>query len=303
MWTLLSDTPGWQILELPLFPENGACADLMTLAANDGYPTLMLLVQKSPTLRFQVNGGGPAQPIGGPNRHFRHELRRYARVLAAETGAEPKFARMSEVNPDFLEQFFDLEEAGWKGRKGSAIKCRPDTLAFYRQIAKEGARQGYFCMHSLEVNGTVAAGSFSVVSPGGFFPMKIAHDESLRKGGPGHLLFNAIVAECIEKSIPELFFGGTEEHYKTLWTQETIPHYSCIVFSPDIRSRLAYRIRRNVLSPLGKLRWALRERFGRDRPAGRRGDKNDTKAKRGAPTEPPAPNIAPSSPRSNVQSL
>lgn len=255
IWDLLRRTRGWHVLELPLFPHNGVCADLMALAGQNGYPIVKLLVQNSPILRLRANGnGGPAQVVNGPSRHFRHELRRYARILAAQAGRTPEVTRCCAANPQMLQQFFDFEESGWKGRKGSAINCHPETRAFYNEIARVGAECGYFCLHSLVANGTIAAAAFSVVTQDCFFPLKIAHNEALRRGGPGHLLFNAIVAECVERQIPQLFFGGTDERYKALWTRETVPLLRAFVFSLDLRSQLAYQVRKNVFSPLGRLR-------------------------------------------------
>lgn len=281
LWTLLKHTPDWQVLELPLFPENSASADFLNLAAKDGHPTLTLLRQKSPILRFHVNGNGsPGVPAYQPSRHFRHELRRFLRILSSEVGAEPNVTCLRDPTHAMLNQFFALEQAGWKGEQGSAIGCRPETRAFYEEIARAGAEAGYFRLHSLEANGTMLAGAFSVVTPGGFFPMKMAHDERLRRGGPGHLLFNAIVNECAEQRIPELFFGGKDEYYKSLWTQETLAHFSAYVFSDDIHARLAYQIRSRVLSPLGRIRWHFIERFGRARNGPkRRGSSNTSGSK------------------------
>jgi CelD/BcsL family acetyltransferase involved in cellulose biosynthesis len=262
LWRLLKRTPGWQVLEFPYFPKNGACAELLTQASTDGYLTRMFPAQDSPILRMQPDGNGRLTWLGGTSRHFRHELRRYARVLEAETGAKPKVTRWIQPDPTALKQFFDLEAAGWKGREGSAINCEPETQAFYNQIARQGADGGYFCLHSLEVNGTMAAGAFSVMTQDCFFPMKVAYNEALHRGGPGHLLFNSILEECAEKRIPELFFGGARDRYKDLWTQETIPHFRGFVFAPDFRSQLACQIRTKVLPMLGKLRRYLRDRFG-----------------------------------------
>jgi len=169
--------------------------------------------------------------------------------------------RYSEPDPELLQQFFNLEQSGWKGKEGSAINCRPETQAFYKEIAKGASAHGTFCLHSLEANSRMIAGAFSVATSDGFFPIKVAYDETLKRGGPGHLLFNAIVTECLEKHIPELFFGGTDEHYKSLWTQEKVALYNAFVFSADIRSQLAYRVRHHLLSPLGKLRWFVRQRY------------------------------------------
>ena len=277
MWQELKRTSGWQVLELPLFPLSGSCPSMLDLAVADGYPLLKLLVQNSPVLRLERNENGEPLPVG--SRHFRHELRRYARILAEETGTEPKVTRLEEPNLSLLEEFFRLEGAGWKGENGSAINSRPDTRSFYHQIARDASQRGYFCLHSLEANGKMVAGAFSMTTPAGFYPMKIAYDENLRRGGPGHVLFNAIVAECNEKHIPQLFFGGTDEHYKSLWTQEAVPLYSAFVFSSDIRARLAYRVRHHVLSPLGKLRWHVRERMKQRREAAKRRNNNQNAAK------------------------
>jgi CelD/BcsL family acetyltransferase involved in cellulose biosynthesis len=93
--------------------------------------------------------------------------------------------------------------------------------------------------------------------------MKIAFSEALRRGGPGHLLFNSILEECAGNQIPELFFGGTKDSYKELWTQQTLPHFRGLVFAPGFRSQLACQIRTKVFPLLSKLRRNLRDRLGR----------------------------------------
>jgi CelD/BcsL family acetyltransferase involved in cellulose biosynthesis len=258
IWHSLKSTPGWQVLEFSMFPWGGVCSELLTLAGEDKHPILTMVIQNSPVLRLRVGGDGAAQVVSGPSRHFRHELRRYARIFAEQTGKQPTVIRCTNPSPGLLEQFFDLESSGRKGRERSAINCEPQTRMFYEEIARVGKDNGYFCMHSLLGNGKIAAAAFSVVTEDCFFPMKIAHDESLRRSGPGHLLFNAIVSECAQKQVPTLFFGGTDERFKTMWTQETIFLLRSFVFASDIRSRLAYRLRESVITPLGKLRWGLK---------------------------------------------
>ncbi len=260
LWHSLKRMPGWQVLEFPYFPQNGACAELLAQAGEDGYLTSTLPLQDSPILRMQSDGNGRLTWLGGTSRHFRHELRRYARVLEAETGAKPKIIRWTYPDPVTMQQFFDLEAAGWKGNESSAIKCEPETRAFYDQIARQGAERGYFRLHSLEVNGMMAAGAFSVTTPDCFFPMKIAFNEALRRGGPGHLMFNSILEECALARIPELFFGGTRDHYKEMWTQETVPHCRGFVFALGLRPQLACQIRTKLFPMLSKLRQSLRER-------------------------------------------
>jgi CelD/BcsL family acetyltransferase involved in cellulose biosynthesis len=112
----------------------------------------------------------------------------------------------------------------------------------------------------------MAAGSFGVKTPDCLSPLKLAINETLRRGAPGHLLFDSILAECAGNRIPELFFGGPKDHYKELWTPETLPHFRGFVFAPGFRSQLACQINQvktKVFPMLSKLRRGLRDRLER----------------------------------------
>jgi len=254
LWKLLQRIPGWQMLELPTFPQDGACQKLMACAGQDGYATILLPSHEGPIVRLAADRNGRLTWLHGTNRHFRHELRRCNRLLETEMGGNPDFVRRTDADPESLRKFFALEEAGWKGKKGTAINSDARTRTFYDQIARVAASRGYFRLHSLELNGTMAAGAFSVTTGDCFFPLKIAYDETLHRGGPGQVLINALLAECAENRIPEFYFGGTADRYKMCWTSETIPHYNGFVFAPGFRPWLAYALRANVVSPLGRFR-------------------------------------------------
>lgn len=262
-WDLLKRMPDWHLLELPLIPENGACQKLISHAEKNGYRTIMARFHEGPILRMQEDEKGQFTWLHGTSRHFRHELRRFARLLAEETGDSPQLLRRTGPDPKILEQFYQLEASGWKGEEGSAISCTSETRAFYDQIAREASTRGYFCLHSLETNAGMIAGAFSVETEQCFYPMKIAYNESLRRGGPGQLLFNGIFAECAEKHIPEVFFGGKSDRYKTSWTSETLPHFNGYIFNRALRARLVYQARKTITPRLGRLQRSILSRFKR----------------------------------------
>ncbi len=254
IWNLIKQTGDWHVAELPVFAEGSCCADILQLAQQDGYRTLRFLVQDSPVLYMTREKDGKLSWLAGTNRHFRHELRRFARLLEETAGGQPKLLRFDHPEPAVMKQFYELEAAGWKGQEGSAINCDPATRAFYDLIAQRATQGGYFSLHTLDVNGHMAAGAFSVFTGDSFHPMKIAHNEAWRRGGPGHLLFNGILEQCAAANIPEFFFGGSKDRYKTSWTEKSIPHYNGVIFAPGIRGELAFRMRTHVLSRLGQWR-------------------------------------------------
>jgi CelD/BcsL family acetyltransferase involved in cellulose biosynthesis len=231
IWAQLRGIAGWHVLELYRFPTGGSCESLLSLAARDGYRTFRRSEPGSPVLRLQMDETGRYDWRGDTNGHFRHELRRYARLLEAETGETPRLVRREQADPEPLTAFFDLESAGWKGRKGSAISCRSETSAFYTEIARVAQDLSCFCLHSLEVQGKMVAAVFGVVTKDCYFPLKIAHDERLRRCGPGHVLVNAILEECAQRGIARLYFGGTAERWKTRWTSGVQQHATGFVFN------------------------------------------------------------------------
>ena len=254
IWNFIRDNSDWDIIRLPMLAEGSGCANLLQFAQNDGYRTLRFLVQDSPVLYMTRNADGKLTWMGGTNRHFRHELRRFARLLEETAGGQPELLRFNHPEPAVMKQFYELEAAGWKGDKGSAINCDPATQAFYDQIAQQASQRGYFCLHTLDVNGEMAAGAFSVFNGDSFYPMKIAHRESWRRGAPGQLLFNGILEQCAAANIKEFFFGGSKDRYKTSWTENSIPHYNGVIFAPTFRGKLAFHLRTQLLSRLGQLR-------------------------------------------------
>jgi CelD/BcsL family acetyltransferase involved in cellulose biosynthesis len=254
IWNLIKQPGAWDIVEVPMVAEGGACGELVKLAQQDGYRTLKFAVQDSPVLHMTRNSDGKLAWLGGTTRHFRHELRRFARLLEEIAGAKPRLLHFDHPEPAVMKQFYELEAAGWKGNQRSAIHCDPATQAFYDAIAREASQRDYFSLHTLDVQGKMAAAAFSVATDDCFYPMKIAHNEDWRRGAPGHLLFNGILEECALKNIPELFFGGGKDRYKTAWTQDSIAHYDGVIFAPTLRGQLAFHLRTQIMSRLGHWR-------------------------------------------------
>ena len=258
IWQSVKSMPGWDVLDLPVFPQHGTCQELMILAGLDGFNTVTFLAQDSPTLRMRRDGNGRLTWLGATTRHFRHELRRKRRLLEEEAGDKLRLVCRAEPHAETLQKFYEMEAAGWKGLEGTAINCERVTRTFYDSIAREAASRGYFRLHSLDVNGRMTAGAFSVVTDDCLFPMKITYDESLGHAAPGLLMLNAIMQECAENGVAELFFGGDKDPYKTSWTSETAPHFNGFVFNKNFHAQLAYRVRTKMLSSLGRYwRWML----------------------------------------------
>lgn len=123
--------------------------------------------------------GSPGHPRG--NRHKR--VRRQRRALERDAGSVTVVDRAGDR--DAVETFLALEAAGWKGRAGTALACRPGDAAFFRELCANFSRLGRLELRSLEVPAGPVAMQVALRAGGGVFHLKVAYDERHRDHSPG----------------------------------------------------------------------------------------------------------------------
>ncbi|MTI07322.1 GNAT family N-acetyltransferase [Roseibium denhamense] len=84
-----------------------------------------------------------------------------------------------------FEAFLTLEEAGWKGRIGTALNSRPQTAAFARSAIRAKAENGGVRIDQLWAGDTLVAALVLFVEQGQVYSWKIAFDERFAKYSPG----------------------------------------------------------------------------------------------------------------------
>ncbi|MGN6107039.1 MAG: GNAT family N-acetyltransferase, partial [Kofleriaceae bacterium] len=118
----------------------------------------------------------------------RKELRRQERRLG-ELGA----VTYDELPPDgdleaWLDEFLALEERGWKGQGGTALRGDPAALEVFRSYARGAFARGRWMMLALRVGGQAIAVKCNLLAGPGAIALKIAYDESFARFSPGVLL-------------------------------------------------------------------------------------------------------------------
>jgi CelD/BcsL family acetyltransferase involved in cellulose biosynthesis len=118
----------------------------------------------------------------------RKELRRQERRLA-EAGT----LGYDELAPDgnleaWLDEFIALEERGWKGRSGTALRCDPAALGAFRDTARGAFACGRWMTLALRLDGRAIAMRCNLRAGAGAVAFKIAYDETYARFSPGVLL-------------------------------------------------------------------------------------------------------------------
>lgn len=158
----------------------------------------------------------PGQVLAGVSHGLRNQYRRKLRALSRQGEVRLRTATAESAEVD-LELFLDLEASGWKGRQGTAIRCRPSTLALYREFAGAAARRGYLRLQVLEVSGRAVAADLSCAFGGGVHMLKTGFDETCAESSPGLVLRGLALEAAVADGYRSYDLLGAAEPYKLRW--------------------------------------------------------------------------------------
>jgi CelD/BcsL family acetyltransferase involved in cellulose biosynthesis len=256
LWRLLKNLPSWDLLEFEGAPTDGAVSILARSAEQEGFPTGQVKMSPNPYVQLPSDLTGLAHlPI---NKKLRSQLRGIRREFA-ETGAALKLTRICQADPNFLQRFYELESAGWKGEVGSAIACSAKNRKFYDEISRAAERLDYLTLYRLELDDKLLAAHWGLTYRGRYFSPKIAYDENLGRFAPGHLIVQEILHDCVERGIHEYDITGQNDAWKQKWTAQTRPQCVQYVFRKTAYGRFVNFIRFRIRPAVRRIVYLVRK--------------------------------------------
>jgi CelD/BcsL family acetyltransferase involved in cellulose biosynthesis len=118
----------------------------------------------------------------------RKELRRQRARLAEQGELSLEELPPGQDPRSWVEEFLELEAAGWKGREGVAAAHAQADRDFMAEMAVRAASEGRLQMLALRLNRKPVALKLNLISGEGAFAFKITFDESFSRFSPGVLL-------------------------------------------------------------------------------------------------------------------
>lgn len=227
VWDEVRRAGGFEVLEIPDVPEGGLAERMLGWAEADGHPTGRWESMRTPYVPLPA-GGGPDAAFERTDAKFRANVRRRRRKLEGKGAVT--FERIERADPAALQAFYDLEQAGWKGDRGTAIGCDRDTRRFYDHVAAWAEREGCLSLYALRLDGRPVAMHYGLTWGGRYFLPKPAFDEAHRECSPGQLLVQDVLRDCMERGLGEFDFLGPWMDWKADWTEHVRPHHWCYVF-------------------------------------------------------------------------
>jgi len=228
IWQHLRNLSGWDVIELVNVPASGAADHLLDSACQEHFPVCRYEYARSPYISLKRQSSSPDFSRFGLSSRFRYHLRQGWRELN-KIGAV-RLRREEKVNAEALENFYRLEQSGWKGKKGTAIACSPSMRQFYDSVTRSAEGLGYLSMYFLDLNDKPIAAHLAFSYAGHYYPVKVAYDEAFSVYGPGHLLIAQVLQDCVERGFCEFDCLGDWTEAKAKWTEQVRPHSYGAIF-------------------------------------------------------------------------
>ena len=189
--------------------------------------------------------------------HLLRNLRRGRRQLEEIGPLKVEIVSGGEVLEERLDEAFQVEASGWKGKSHTAIQSRQHTLHFYRRMAEWASTQGVLRLYLLRLANRVLTMCLTLQQHGSCYMLKGGYDEEFKRFSPGNILTEALIRDCAGRGIQRVELNGEAEAYKLNWTQDTRQYIRFEAFAPTVAGRMAW-MEFNYSRPItSRLRQAL----------------------------------------------
>ncbi len=131
--------------------------------------------------------------LAGLSSNFRRNLKKAVNRLGKLPRVEVVTVRGTEATEKHLQDFLNLEESGWKGRAGSAIKSSADLRPFYETLVRRLSEAGWLEWAFLTTDGRPIAGKMNIRFGSTLVMGKIAYDEAFAGYSPSNLLILEVI--------------------------------------------------------------------------------------------------------------
>jgi CelD/BcsL family acetyltransferase involved in cellulose biosynthesis len=115
----------------------------------------------------------------------RKELRRQRNRLGDLGRVEARILADRAELDGWCDAYLALEQAGWKGKEGTALACAPESEAFFREAVAGAWEAGRLQFRRLDLDGRPVAMLVNFLSSPGSFSFKTAFDEGFAAYSPG----------------------------------------------------------------------------------------------------------------------
>jgi CelD/BcsL family acetyltransferase involved in cellulose biosynthesis len=195
LWTGLLGRDDWSDADLRGLPEDRSWLGYLSDAASERGLTVEETEDQNGVAPFLPLPGTWDAYLEGLPAKLRHEIKRKARKLEAETGPFAVVTATEQTLIPFLDRFVEMHRLS-EGPKG--VFMQPGMEIFFRRLGEAFGPAGIFQLSFIEVGGVKAAGTIGFCFAGTFSLYNSAFDRELQQLAPGMVLVAEDIRQAIE---------------------------------------------------------------------------------------------------------
>lgn len=255
IWKVISEQQKWDAVEMRLVKKDSWLADLLKIAEREYYLTGVWPMDSAPYIDLPQGDEKEslvANYFKGSRKHLRQELDRRLRRLN-ELGTV-EFVVTSDCNPELLTTYLELEEKGWKGRGGTAVKNDLRVVRMHEQFTDNLAAGQSVFVYQLKLDGKTIAMSINISFGKEMIHWKTSYDEKYSRYSPGNILFRELLTDCIRSGTSEIDFLSPSTPNKRVWASAEREHVAFYVFQRSLFGSLLHKWKFVVIKGLRGLK-------------------------------------------------
>jgi CelD/BcsL family acetyltransferase involved in cellulose biosynthesis len=179
--------------------------------------------------------GRYADWLAARSKRIRHRLRRDSGKAMDAMGMRFEVTAHDPTQNGLIERMFELEQAGWKGRGGTAILDDPVTAKFYTELARNAAAAGALRTALLWHGEQLVAFEYGVIGGRRLFVLKVAYDEDFADLSLGYVAAALHIRHCFEDPVIDCYDkmgnGMTPAAYKLRFADYCKPLFRVSLFA------------------------------------------------------------------------
>jgi CelD/BcsL family acetyltransferase involved in cellulose biosynthesis len=253
---VLADRGRWDVAELSQVPEDSPFFGALA-APPAGLSAYGVRNIASPFLDLPA-GGYEAWYAARFSAKKRQQDRRRQRQAEKQGALLEVLTDPARVTAAF-EAGLEVEALGWKGEQASAMKSRPETAAFMRDVVARFAARGAARLVTLATPQQQVAFLLGFVHGGCLYFHKTGFDPAWEATSPGRLVLLASIEDAFGLGLARYDFLGAADPYKLQCSPTVRPHATVFLYHRGLRSRVLREVKRTAV-PLAR-------RVGRGGPA------------------------------------
>ena len=244
----------WSLMELSFVPESARWPDSLLRAEHPEVAGVRRSIQmESPFLPLE---GSWEEYLSSRKKKVRRNWRYFEKKLREAGDLEFESVEGGKELEEAVRDAFRIEQASWKGDRGTAIANSEEEASFFLELAHRAAEAGQLRLFFLKLDGQRIAFDYCLQHGGRFNVLKTGYDPSFSKLSPGRILRVFAVRELFGDPNQRLYdFLGARDGWKEEWTDDNAePLLRLLLYRNQPASRAVY----GILSTLDRSKEGLR---------------------------------------------